>query len=178
MLRKQQTSFKRITAIIFLLLFTYNAVISHVSLWVWKIYMMEQIEEMARNLANQSLEEISLPYSGNTEHEISFNDRIFDVIRYQIEGATVHYLCVEDFTENILTTTHNKEISDKSITAKNKWDGHAKQLQKNNNLKYLTEKFVQLLPPTPHVYRYGFEYLITITMSIAVCSPPPDSWLI
>lgn len=72
MLRKQQTPFKRAIAIIFFLLFAHNGVFYHVSLWVWKIYMMAQIEEIARNVPNQSLEKMTLPYLGNTEHELCF----------------------------------------------------------------------------------------------------------
>lgn len=178
MLRERQTPFKRISAIVLLLLFSYNAVFSHVSLWLWKAYMNEQIEEFAKYLPNESLEQITLPYTGNTEHEIACNGVMYDVIRFEQQGDAITYYCVKDFTENILSSAVDEDLSTKSISAKKQWAGHAKQLQKNAAAEYIITTPSSQMFQTPHVYIYAFTRVSILANSIAIKTPPPNQKLI
>ncbi|MES2779975.1 MAG: hypothetical protein V4651_08790 [Bacteroidota bacterium] len=178
MTKESQTPFKRISAIILLLLFSYNAVFSHVSLWLWKVYINEQIEELAKNLPNESLEQIVLPDTGNPEHEIARNGVMYDVIRFEQQGNTIRYFCVKDFTESILFSIQNDDLSTKSFSAKQQWAGHAKQLQKNVVAKYLASSYIPILFPTPGVHIHAVLNLSTLANTISISTPPPDQKMI
>jgi hypothetical protein len=174
MIRESQTPFKQIAAITLLVLFSYNAVFSHMSLWLWKAYMNEQIEEFAKLLPNEELEEIVLPNTENPEHEIAYNGAMYDVIRYEQEGNITRYFCVKDFTESILSSAQDKDLSIKSTSAKKDWSGHAKQLQKNASAKYIitTNSPNVTANLTKHIF---FVFAISIlTTSIAIQTPPPN----
>lgn len=174
MTKEWHTSFKQIAAFILLLLFSYNAVFSHISLWLWKVYMNEQIEALAKLLPNEKLEEIVLPNTQNPEHEIAHNGAMYDVIRYKQEGTIIRYFCVKDFTENILSSTQDETLSMKSKSAKDEWSSHAKHLQKNALTKYIiTTNSPQLIHRLTE-YIFPIFVLPTLTTCIAIQTPPPN----
>ena len=179
MQKESQTPFKQISAIVLLFLFSYNVVLCHVSLWLWKVYMNEQIEELANVLPNESLEEIILPFTETPENEINYNGVMYDVIRFEQNGPSIKYFCVKDFTENILSLEVDEDLSNVSISAKKQWSGHSKQLQKNTSLKYtrasnLMPKLALLTCEQPYVLNSESTHKTILV----VHSPPPDQELI
>ncbi|MES2558114.1 MAG: hypothetical protein V4590_00120 [Bacteroidota bacterium] len=174
MIHESHISPKRISAIFLLLLFSYNVVFSHVSLWLWKVYMNEQIEELAIELPNESLEKIMLPHNGSIEHEIAYNGAMYDVIRYEQHGATITYFCVKDFTENILSSLQDESLSAKSNLARQAWKGHAKKLQKKTADNYTPSCILPIICPIPKLHVYAPSDISTSVISITINTPPPD----
>lgn len=171
---KKSILLKQTATITLLLLFVYNVLFAHIGLWLWKIYMNEQLEEWAATLPNEDLELIKLPLSETVEREINHNGEMYDVIRYEVTQTAIHYFCIKDFTENILAST----LNGKTLLAKKQWSGHAKQLQQNASSKYLSPQQTALLSPTPDVHIFPFTEGSTRATYIAFNSPPPDLRLI
>jgi hypothetical protein len=114
--------------IFLIILFSYNAIFCHITLWAWKIYMQEELEELAQSMNNDELFHISFPYTEKPQHEIAYNGKMYDVIRFTITENTIHYWCIQDFAETLIAASDNApEIISK---AHEKWTHHAKTIAK------------------------------------------------
>jgi hypothetical protein len=171
---KKKLFLKQTITVTLLLLFVYNVLFAHISLWLWKVYMNEQLEEWATTLPNEDLELIVLPLSQTVEREIDHNGEMYDVIRYEVTETVIHYFCMKDFTENILAST----LNEKTLLAKKQWSGHAKKLQHQASLKYLSPQQPDLQSPIPKVHLYSVTEGSTLATYLAINTPPPDLRLI
>src|SRR5687768_10268243 len=116
----------RFFALTLLVLFSYNAVCGHISLWLWKIYMQEQLEEFANTLSNEELVYFVLPNTTDVEHELEYNGHMYDVIRYEENDTSIRYWCIQDFAESIIIA--DETSGDVLAGAHQQWKDHLKNI--------------------------------------------------
>lgn len=161
----------RFFALTLLVLFSYNAVCSHISLWLWKVYMQEQLEEFANTLSNEELIYFVRSNTTGIENELEYNGHMYDVIRYVEDENSIQYWCIPDFAESIISLDETSE--DLLAGAHQQWKDHLKKIGKKNPPLFCSctdLNNIHLLEKHPLVSTY---YKQLQSKRVSVLSPPP-----
>jgi hypothetical protein len=164
---------KKLLGYILLILFSYQAIGAYFTFFIWKIYSFEKIEEYAATLPNESLIQITKPNTGELLSEFEENNRLYDVIRYQIVGHQIIYYCIDDSTENSLKSDITEHSSLQTIKKENNQNT-------KNCIKRITDKKVFYFEQSAEninsklVFQYSEKKKLNYIQHSKIESPPPE----
>lgn len=173
---KSQPIRHRFFALSLLVLFSYNAVCCHISLWLWKAYMQEQLEEFANTLSNEELVHFVLPNTTGIEHEIELNGHMYDVIRYEQNETSTHYWCIQDFAESIMSTEESSD--DLLADAHQQWKDHLKTMSKKTTPLFCScTDLTEIYSFEKHLFVSSYFKQLQ-SKRVSIQSPPPWLWFV
>jgi hypothetical protein len=105
--------------------------------------MQEQLEELAQTLSNNQLSHFILDQKEGVQSEIEVDGMMYDVIRYEEDGQSIHYWCIQDFAENMMAKEDSSSIEILQ-NAHHKWSNHIKYLVKKNITLFLSDPMVPI----------------------------------
>lgn len=160
----------RLLVYLLFVVFSYNTVCFHLTLWIWKAYMNEQIEEYATTLSNDKLVHFVL-HTTEIEHELEVNGYMYDVIRYQKNETSVHYWCIPDFAENILAFQGDEE--DSFSDAHHLWKGYLKNISKKVTQLYYSCIDIKFNAKPKNQVLVSSYLKMLQPKQVSVLTPPP-----
>lgn len=109
------------------------------------------------------------------KEEFSYNDKMYDVVKMEVQNGSTVYYCISDAQETKLIAKYNKELK-------------RKRKEKNNrNSPVKTVKFLQHVDPLPQKAEIAFVEINSETnfiyaehyspLSLDILSPPPKQIL-
>jgi hypothetical protein len=171
MYKLSKQSRNKFFSLLLLTLFCYNAIFCHLTLWAWKIYVQEELELYAQSLSNDKLFHFSLPKKNGLEKEIEFNGAMYDVIRFTEDETLIHYWCIRDVAETLITT--DESPNDIFAEKHNQWAQHAKSLSKKQNQVIELSEYLFNEPVSP-ISSLTHPYLqLPLSDYSSITSPPP-----
>lgn len=112
------TSTKKFIPLLLLIIISYQTIGVYIFYIGWKLYMHEKVEKYAATLPNNKLIKITQQYNGNPLVEFEQNNKMYDVIRYEIKGSIIHYFCINDSDEEQINKQSEQDKTLQNIKTK------------------------------------------------------------